>query len=184
MISTPVSNIIRLAGAVLLAAGVACNTIAGVEDAELDPATATISLCGNSCELAYDGQCDDGGPDADSSECVIGSDCADCGKRSLTQMPGTYGSSCMGDADCSSEPDAYCARAGICTRTCTKHSDCGCASGIKDGDIAGGECQAQCLPVSDDADEGYCYRTCYGDAQCSGASHCQLSPGMGACVVD
>ena len=38
----------------------------------------------NSCRYANDGECDDGGPEADSSICTYGSDCSDCGLRNLS----------------------------------------------------------------------------------------------------
>ena len=41
--------------------------------------------CDNSCQYAYDGACDDGGPNADFSICDCGTDCADCGKREKTR---------------------------------------------------------------------------------------------------
>lgn len=37
--------------------------------------------CINTCEFSGDGQCDDGGPDSDTSFCPVGTDCADCGPR-------------------------------------------------------------------------------------------------------
>jgi hypothetical protein len=37
--------------------------------------------CSDSCESALDGICDDGGDEAMSATCVIGSDCNDCGPR-------------------------------------------------------------------------------------------------------
>ena len=42
---------------------------------------ATEGLCLNYCAFAYDGQCDDGGPESESAVCDYGSDCADCGPR-------------------------------------------------------------------------------------------------------
>jgi len=41
------------------------------------------TICENTCMFAYDGECDDGGPDADWSVCDFGTDCADCGPREL-----------------------------------------------------------------------------------------------------
>ncbi len=38
-------------------------------------------LCGNTCEYASDGDCDDGGPGALTSACELGTDCNDCGSR-------------------------------------------------------------------------------------------------------
>ncbi|MFN3199615.1 MAG: hypothetical protein ACE366_14515 [Bradymonadia bacterium] len=38
-------------------------------------------LCGNNCRFANDGECDDGGPNAQFSVCELGTDCGDCGAR-------------------------------------------------------------------------------------------------------
>ncbi len=38
-------------------------------------------LCSNSCFSAYDGVCDDGGVNAVTMNCSLGSDCSDCGER-------------------------------------------------------------------------------------------------------
>lgn len=43
--------------------------------------------CSNDCEFAYDGVCDDGGAGSDFDDCVLGTDCADCGPRDLTTEP-------------------------------------------------------------------------------------------------
>ncbi len=37
--------------------------------------------CTNTCYFAHDGECDDGGDDATTSACDLGTDCADCGER-------------------------------------------------------------------------------------------------------
>jgi hypothetical protein len=46
----------------------------------------TVVLCEDTCRLAdvqysRDGRCDDGGEDARTNLCKLGSDCADCGER-------------------------------------------------------------------------------------------------------
>ena len=43
--------------------------------------------CANTCQNARDGNCDDGGPGAEFSDCVYGTDCADCGFRVLPPPP-------------------------------------------------------------------------------------------------
>jgi hypothetical protein len=40
-------------------------------------------LCSNTCEFAFDDECDDGGPGADFDECELGTDCGDCGPLEL-----------------------------------------------------------------------------------------------------
>jgi hypothetical protein len=43
--------------------------------------TTPEGLCMNTCFWADDGDCDDGGPDADYALCPYGTDCGDCGPR-------------------------------------------------------------------------------------------------------
>lgn len=37
--------------------------------------------CDNSCVFSMDGECDDGGPDAKTNYCDLGTDCVDCESR-------------------------------------------------------------------------------------------------------
>ena len=41
-------------------------------------------MCENTCSHSRDGVCDDGGANSLSSLCELGTDCADCGGRSIT----------------------------------------------------------------------------------------------------
>lgn len=43
--------------------------------------------CLNTCNYANDGECDDGGPGAEYSECQLGTDCADCAERFIIFPP-------------------------------------------------------------------------------------------------
>lgn len=45
------------------------------------------TLCANTCQWAYDGQCDDGGLDSEFAVCEYGTDCFDCGNRSSAGAP-------------------------------------------------------------------------------------------------
>lgn len=45
-----------------------------------------VSLCSDECRYAGDGDCDDGGPNADYSYCDFGTDCTDCGSRDATLL--------------------------------------------------------------------------------------------------
>ena len=49
-------------------------------------------LCGNTCNSAGDGDCDDGGSGSEYSVCTLGTDCADCGRREchLPPLPPSY----------------------------------------------------------------------------------------------
>lgn len=42
------------------------------------------TVCEDTCEHAGDGECDDGGPDAAYFACSYGTDCSDCGARTMT----------------------------------------------------------------------------------------------------
>jgi hypothetical protein len=185
MVCRPIQLVARFTGAALLAAGVACNAIVGVEDAQLerqspyDPPPSglpTVSLCTNTCEFANDGECDDGGPGAEWEECDIGSDCGDCGSRSLAPDSTPVGDSCTADSQCTAIAEGYCPEAGICTRECETHTDCGCPSGTTNGDVRAGLCGAVCS-------DGYCFRGCYGNEHCEGPSECILVPGIGLCAT-
>jgi hypothetical protein len=48
-------------------------------------------ICDNYCDFAFDGECDDGGSGADWDVCEFGSDCWDCGVRSLDDLDGGDG---------------------------------------------------------------------------------------------
>ncbi len=52
-------------------------------DAPVEPVPGTEGCAENCGEFSMDGECDDGGPDSTTDICQLGSDCADCGPRSL-----------------------------------------------------------------------------------------------------
>ncbi|MBI1286813.1 MAG: hypothetical protein GC178_04470 [Flavobacteriales bacterium] len=54
---------------------------------------ATQEVCNNTCQYAYDGECDDGGPNSLTSLCDCGTDCADCGTREKSDNDCLDGSS-------------------------------------------------------------------------------------------
>ena len=61
--------------------------------------TPTAAGCTNACTYAYDGDCDDGGPGADTSLCSFGTDCGDCGPRSGMPTRGVCTNTCQWAAD-------------------------------------------------------------------------------------
>lgn len=75
-------------------------------------------ICRNSCSYPRDGDCDDGGPNAQYSLCDYGSDCADCGPRD----PGYAGCehSCRWDGDGTCDDGG----AGSTTSICALGTDC------------------------------------------------------------
>lgn len=57
---------------------------------------ATEEVCNNTCQYAFDGVCDDGGPNSQYSVCDCGTDCADCGTREVSD------NDCLGGGSSSS----------------------------------------------------------------------------------
>ena len=70
------------------------------------------------------------------------------------------GDTCNDSVKCS---EGECATAGFCTKSCGSHSDCGCASGTTDQDIANGACPLACT-------DGSCLKVCKTYHDCGTAS--------------
>lgn len=49
----------------------------------LPPWTPSVNACTDTCRYASDEDCDDGGPGAEFDLCALGTDCADCGPRTV-----------------------------------------------------------------------------------------------------
>jgi hypothetical protein len=94
--------------------------------------------------------------------------------------PDAIGQSCDGNSDCESIPDGYCANAGMCTRECATHVDCGCPPGTVNNDIAAGECSAACVTYDDGS--SYCQRVCSSSSQCDGETRCAELDFYGVCA--
>ncbi len=152
--------------------------------------------CENTCEYAYDEQCDDGGPDSQFSLCEFGSDCADCGPRGGENPSSACGPDapcpadlrcqyftgrcveCFNDYEC---PSGYrCDESQTCISAweCDTNDQCPpgqyCASALHQcfEDIS--PCQA-CLDNCQDldipgccacSDLCLCYDECWGDPRC------------------
>jgi hypothetical protein len=54
------------------------------------PPSPPPQACTETCSYASDGDCDDGGPGAEYSDCSLGIDCRDCGPRPLQPPPPPY----------------------------------------------------------------------------------------------
>lgn len=152
-------------------------------------------VCSNLCEFAYDGECDDGGPDSDYSLCVYGSDCADCGSREKSQVEGELCSD-----TCAYAGDGECDDGGADSdySVCDYGTDCADCGTRTSGD-GGGEgeslCNDYCLfafdGACDDGGPGSAFAVCeYGSdcADCgerslSGASAARSVPAGGAPAV-
>lgn len=147
--------------------------------------------CDNSCVLAFNGRCNDGGPGSSSAICDLGTDCLDCGPRGLTEetggccaggscsilsatgcaiVGGTFqgtGSSCTPDPCATSVPTGACCSQGTCTmRTSSECAAIGGATYAGDGaDCAVTDCPA---PIE--------YVVWYtGNVCCWGAPHLLLT---------
>jgi len=57
-----------------------------------------VTLCTNECRFDSNGVCEDGGPGATRDECEFGTDCTDCGPRTVSS---TGGSASGGASECS-----------------------------------------------------------------------------------
>lgn len=104
----------------------------------MDVATAMGGACTNTCQYANDNECDDGRPNAHTSVCGAGTDCADCGPvgRAYTRPTAA---TMMGTA-----------MAGACTNTCQHANDNECDDGRPNAHTSvcasGTDC-ADCGPV-------------------------------------
>ena len=76
--------------------------------ASLDGGGGGEGLCDNFCVFAYDGECDDGGPDSLTSACDYGTDCADCGSRDENDGGGGGGGTEICDDSCEFAGDGVC----------------------------------------------------------------------------
>ncbi len=86
-----------------------------------------MEICTDECSLSADGLCDDGGPRADYSVCGLGTDCTDCGPRTVGGAAGTGG----GTAE------------WICSAGYYGSSDgCDCGCGVADPDCQEFGCTA------------------------------------------
>lgn len=104
------------------------------------------------------------GPDA-------GVPVADAG---LAPLPDTrVGKACKTNEDCSGVAGLYCAPAGVCTKGCAIHADCGCGGGTTNGDLDARKCGAACVAVSSSASA--CFRLCDFSSECAGGFVCSPS---------
>jgi hypothetical protein len=78
---------------------------------------------------------------------------------------GEIGGVCGGDSDCKG---GTCAAAGVCTRACGLHSDCGCPPNTTNQDLIDGSCSVACVL-------GACARTCKTSLECRGSTDCQAT---------
>jgi len=102
------------------------------------------------------------------------------GSNSSNSTGSTVGETCNSDSVCSALPGGYCAKAGVCTRPCSLHSDCGCPANTTNADLAAGKCDDACVTIA--TNESVCLKTCATNADCFGATTCQSQSGAGFSV--
>lgn len=158
----------------------------------------TMTVCTETCEYSGDGECDDGGEGSSGAYCALGSDCLDCGSRTVSMsMPGDD----AGPAPVDSGPSfpAVCQEFplqcpdGASLEACeagagSAFSSCeylpitvGCAT-------AGCPSRSQTCRTAETA-AGYCTHSCVNDDDCpvegSGSARCvELVPGVMGCSLD
>ena len=76
------------------------------------PPSSDLTQCTETCNWAADGGCDDGGLGADYTACDLGSDCTDCGPRTLTYPTGHMWAIESGAAYCQVSSDGMCVTDG------------------------------------------------------------------------
>ena len=95
--------------------------------------------CTNTCEYAYDGECDDGGDGADYDVCPLGTDCADCGSRGSDPDEESETSDSLCSNSCRYAFDGECddGGSGAAYDVCALGTDCG-DCGTRSGSSSGG----------------------------------------------
>ncbi|MBI5494984.1 MAG: hypothetical protein HY904_08135 [Deltaproteobacteria bacterium] len=123
----------------------------------------TTTLCAETCRFAGDNECDDGGAGSVTALCDLGSDCHDCGARTVgsssggssssssSGAPAAMGQPCTANGQCA---DGTCLTelrdgwpGGYCTKSCQDQTTCG-STGFCSGDL------------------GVCLRRCTGSGDC------------------
>jgi hypothetical protein len=103
---------------------------------------------------------------------LLAASCGDAGGHDTPPPPmHGIGEACTSAADCSS---MSCAGAGVCTKKCTTHTDCGCPSGTTNGDIVNGRCDVGCFDMA-------CSRVCHSNLDCAGRTTCVNGDAFDAC---
>lgn len=91
-----------------------------------------------------------------------------------TSGTGQIGRVCSADTDCLG--GTMCAAAGVCTKGCGLHSDCGCLANTTNQDITSGACEVACVKYT-------CARVCETSLECPGSTDCQATDsGFSVCL--
>jgi hypothetical protein len=81
------------------------------------------------------------------------------------------GEACSDKVPCA---EGVCAGAGVCTKSCQTHYDCGCSYSTTNGDIANGLCGLACT-------DNECARVCSSNLDCAGGLSCTFVSPFKAC---
>jgi hypothetical protein len=99
---------------------------------------------------------------------------------SKTTPASIIGKACSADSACTALSGGYCPDAGVCTRECAMHSDCGCAANTTNADIGSGKCADACIGVSDTV--SVCMKVCSSSSQCQGNTTCEALTSYSVCA--
>lgn len=77
------------------------------------------------------------------------------------------GKGCSLGTECAS---GTCTNAGVCSKKCKSHPDCGCPYGTTNGDINFGRCEVACV-------SGMCTTVCKSSVECGGTTTCDSTEG-------
>ncbi len=106
-----------------------------------DAGPPSAGLCEDSCPTAGDGECDDGGEGSLFDVCALGTDCADCGPRTVgTCTPNCTGRSCGDDGcggTCGTCASGSCVDGSCVTDGCTGAPRCEGNVAVRCEDIGG-----------------------------------------------
>jgi hypothetical protein len=89
-----------------------------------EPASRVRGRCTNTCQYASDGECDDGRPNAHTSLCRLGTDCADCGRAGRPFRRGS-GGRCTNTCQYANDGECDDGRPNAHTSVCAAGTDCG-----------------------------------------------------------
>jgi hypothetical protein len=143
-------------------------------------------LCGEGCIYSMDGECDDGGPNAEFAECELGTDCADCGPRDGMCVADCIGRACGSDGcggECGSCGNGVACVNGECEGVCSADCDgrrcgddgCGglCGTCVGDESCNNGQCEGGCTPncANRECGSNGCGGTC---GSCSANARCDF----------
>ena len=107
----------------LIVAVLALNVLGCATETTSTPPPSESNLCTNTCQWAFDNECDDGGPGSLYSICAFGTDCGDCGPRTGTAPPPPNGA-CANTCQWAFDGECDDGGPGSLYSICSLGSDC------------------------------------------------------------